>query len=52
VYLGDDVTDEDAFAALAPPAVTVKVGPGETVARYRLPDIDAVVAYLRQYVGA
>ncbi len=50
VYLGDDVTDEDAFRALHathPEAVTVKVGEGETAARYRLPDVDAVVAYLR-----
>ena len=52
VYLGDDVTDEDAFRALHevhPEAVTVKVGAGETVARYRLPDVDAVVEYLRDW---
>lgn len=52
VYLGDDVTDEDAFRALHashPDAVTVKVGEGETVARYRLPDVDAVVEYLRDW---
>jgi len=36
VYVGDDVTDEDAFAAL-PDGITVKVGePGETVAQYHL----------------
>lgn len=52
VYLGDDTTDEDAFRALADDAraVTVKVGPGETAARFRLPDVDAVVAYLRRFV--
>lgn len=50
VYLGDDVTDEDAFAALGDDAVTVKVGAGPTVARFRLPDVDAVVAYLRGFV--
>ncbi|NBC17525.1 MAG: trehalose-phosphatase [Bacteroidetes bacterium] len=53
VYLGDDVTDEDAFRALAAmddDAVTVKVGDGETRARYRLTGPDAVVAYLRQYL--
>ncbi len=50
VYLGDDTTDEDAFAALRPPAVTVKVGPGTTAARYRLRDVDAVVAYLRGFL--
>lgn len=52
VYLGDDVTDEDAFAALrdVEEAVTVKVGDGETEARYRLDGPDAVIEYLRQYV--
>lgn len=54
VYLGDDVTDEDAFRALAearPDAVTVKVGPGPTAARHRLPDVEAVVAYLRGFAA-
>lgn len=51
LYLGDDVTDEDAFAALPGDAVTVKVGPGDTVARYRLTGVADVVAYLRRYVG-
>lgn len=53
LYLGDDVTDEDAFAALhalRDDAVTVKVGEGETQARYRLADVEAVVAYLKRYV--
>ena len=50
VYLGDDTTDEDAFRMLAAPAVTVKIGPGETAARYRLADVDAVAAYLKEYV--
>ncbi len=53
VYLGDDVTDEDAFGALQAlrtPSVTVKVGPGETVAGHRLPDVEAVVAYLRRFL--
>jgi trehalose 6-phosphate phosphatase len=36
VYVGDDVTDEDAFAAV-PDGITVKVGdPTETVAQYHL----------------
>ncbi|MFN3596011.1 MAG: trehalose-phosphatase [Rubricoccaceae bacterium] len=49
VFLGDDVTDEEAFAALGatyPEAVTVRVGEGETAARFRLPDVPAVVRYL------
>ena len=50
LYLGDDVTDEDAFQALDDAAITVKVGDGATSARYRLPDVEAVVAYLKQYV--
>jgi len=51
VYLGDDVTDEDAFAALQSmgrEAVTVKVGEGATRAVHRLADPDAVMAYLRE----
>ncbi len=53
VYLGDDVTDEDAFAALQDmdrEAVTVKVGDGETQADARLDGPDAVMAYLRGYL--
>ena len=39
VYLGDDVTDEDAFMRMTrPDDVTVKVGPGSTAARYRVDD--------------
>jgi trehalose-phosphatase len=42
VYIGDDTTDEDAFAALGG-QVTVKVGPAsDTLARYHLPDPCAV----------
>lgn len=46
VYLGDDVTDEDAFRALGPDDVTVKVGAGETSARYRVSDPTAAVTLL------
>ena len=43
LYLGDDVTDENAFAQLHGPDVGIKVGPGETLASYRVDDpIDAV----------
>lgn len=43
LYVGDDVTDEDVFLALTDPGdVTVKVGPGETAARYRVADTEAV----------
>lgn len=49
VFLGDDVTDEKAFARLAGADVGVKVGPGETAAGYRVPrteDVTAVLALL------
>lgn len=47
VYLGDDVTDEDVFTRFDDPAdVPIKVGPGATAARYRIPDTDAVAALL------
>jgi trehalose 6-phosphate phosphatase len=36
LYLGDDVTDEDGFRALGPDDVTVKVGGGDTAARFRV----------------
>ena len=52
IYLGDDVTDEDAFRALEEHegAVTIKVGEGETRAAYRLAGPDEVVAYLKRFV--
>lgn len=50
VYLGDDTTDEDAFKALGDDAITVRVGGGETAARYRLNGPDEVVEYLQRYV--
>ena len=46
VYAGDDVTDEHAFAVLGDGDVTVKVGPGETVATFRVPDATALVTAL------
>ena len=36
LYVGDDTTDEDAFATLTGPDVGVKVGDGDTAAKYRI----------------
>jgi trehalose-phosphatase len=36
LVIGDDVTDEQAFARLHGPDVGVKIGPGETAAHYRV----------------
>jgi trehalose 6-phosphate phosphatase len=46
MYIGDDVTDEDAFAVLGDHDVGIKVGPGPTLAAYRLPDPQAVARLL------
>ena len=48
LYMGDDVTDERAFAVLDDDAgdVTVKVGDGPTAARHRVPTPEAVAGVL------
>ncbi|WP_026424758.1 trehalose-phosphatase [Actinokineospora inagensis] len=46
IFVGDDVTDEKAFARLAGPDLGVKVGDGETLAAYRIPDPVAVAKVL------
>lgn len=49
VYVGDDVTDEDAFAALESQDVGVKCGPGETRAAYRVArphDVGGLVSFI------
>ncbi|MEO7986452.1 MAG: bifunctional alpha,alpha-trehalose-phosphate synthase (UDP-forming)/trehalose-phosphatase [Gemmatimonadales bacterium] len=52
VAIGDDRTDEDLFAALPPEAITIRVGPGPTRARFRLEGIGAVRALLQAIVDA
>jgi trehalose 6-phosphate synthase/phosphatase len=50
--MGDDRTDEDLFVALPPPAVTIKVGPGATQARFRVDGVPAARALLQSLVEA
>jgi alpha,alpha-trehalase len=48
-YLGDDVTDEDAFQALSDTGVTIFVGvPERTAARYVLADVKEVGVFLTE----
>ena len=42
LFIGDDVSDEAAFAAMSPPDVSIKVGEGETSASHRVHDVPAV----------
>jgi trehalose-phosphatase len=46
VYLGDDFTDEKAFAHLHGPDLGIKVGPGDTQARYRVEDTEEALGTL------
>ena len=46
VFIGDDVTDEAGFSALTSDNITVKVGPGETAARFRLNSCQDVAQFL------
>jgi trehalose-phosphatase len=47
IYLGDDVTDEDAFAAM-PEGITIRVGDArDSLAHFLLPDVPAVGTFLQ-----
>lgn len=48
LFVGDDITDEDAFTTLGGPDVGVKVGPGDSRAAFRIADPDEVVQLLAQ----
>ena len=45
--IGDDTTDEDMFTSIPPNSgYSIKVGPGRTSAKYRLPDVTSVHRFL------
>lgn len=46
VFAGDDTTDEDGLAVLTPADLGIRVGPGDTHARVRVTDPDALAALL------
>src|SRR5215207_2729440 len=50
--IGDDRTDEDLFTVLPPEAITFKVGPGPTYARFRVDGVPAARALLQSLVQA
>jgi len=52
LYIGDDVTDEDAFVVLGPADVGIKVGEGPSQAGYRVADGAAVLAVLNHLANA
>ena len=50
--IGDDRTDEDLFGAVPPEAISIRIGPGPTRARYRLESVSAVRALLQSLIDA
>lgn len=48
IFIGDDATDEDVFATLAAPDVSIRVGNGATSALHRVPGVHEVALALRQ----
>ncbi len=47
--MGDDKTDEDMFRALSEKAVTIKVGPGHSLARYYIKSHQDVIRFLEEF---
>jgi trehalose-phosphatase len=48
IYIGDDLTDETVFARLQPGDIGIKVGEGETAARFRVADTLGVLGVLEE----
>lgn len=48
--IGDDYTDEDMFAVMPEHAYTIKVGPGKTLAKYRIAHYEEVLELLEDLV--
>jgi trehalose 6-phosphate phosphatase len=46
LFAGDDVTDESAMAVLRPQDIAIRVGPGPSLARYRVQDPGGMVEVL------
>ncbi len=52
IFIGDDITDEDAFRTLTGPDIGIKVGEGSTAAPHRVDDTAAVAHLLAQLAEA
>lgn len=52
LFIGDDATDEDAFSVLGPLDLSVKVGPGESKAQFRVESPDQVAELLHEILAA
>ncbi len=48
IFIGDDITDEDAFRTLTGPDIGIKVGDEESVAAFRVKDVTEVARLLAQ----
>lgn len=52
IYIGDDVSDEDGFAAAAGAGgFGIRVGTGATGARYRVADVPAAISYVSRILA-